>query len=160
MFDLVFGLPMHILVVHAVVVLGPLSALAAVGYAVRPGWRRVLRWPTVVGALLTGVSAFVAAESGEQLLRRVSQVRAATTDAGLLAEHVEWGDRAKLFCLAFMVLTLAVVRFVRPPEEDAPRTHPLDAVLAAVTVLAAAAATTTIVLAGHAGSQVVWSGLG
>ena len=159
MFDYIFGLPMHALVIHAVVVFVPLSALAAVGYAVRPPWRRVLRWPTAAGAVVSGASAFVAAESGEQLLRRVSAVRPSTTDFALLAEHQEWGDRAKVVCLLFMVVTLALVWFVRPPEEQSPRTRPIDTVLSVLAVVAAAAATATVVLAGHAGSAAVWHGL-
>ena len=160
MFDYIFGLPMHALVIHAVVVFVPLSALAAIGYAVRPRWRRVLRWPTAAGAVVSGVSAFVAAESGEQLLRRVSVVRPGTTDFGLLAEHQQWGDRAKVVCVVFMVLTLALVWFVRPPEEQSLRARPIDAVLSVLVVVSAAAATATVVLAGHAGSAAVWHGLG
>ncbi len=159
MFDYIFGLPMHALVIHAVVVFVPLTSLAAVGYAVRPGWRRVLRWPTVVGAVISGGSAFVAAESGEQLLRRVSAVRASTTDFGLLAQHQEWGDRARTVCLVFMVLALALVWFARPPGEQAPGPRALDTALSVLVVVAAAAATTTVVLAGHAGSAAVWHGL-
>ncbi|WP_323100051.1 DUF2231 domain-containing protein [Intrasporangium sp. YIM S08009] len=160
MFDYIFGLPMHALVIHAVVVFVPLSALAAVGYAVRPRWRRVLRWPTAVGAVISGGSAFVAAESGEQLLRRVSAVRPGTTDFALLAQHQTWGDRAKVVGFLFMVLTLALVWFVRPPEEQSTRSRPIDTVLSVLAVVAAAAATTTVVLAGHAGSAAVWHGLG
>ena len=37
MFDLINGLPVHTLVVHAVVVLVPLTALGTIALAVRPG---------------------------------------------------------------------------------------------------------------------------
>jgi len=158
-FDYIFGLPMHALVIHAVVVLVPLSTLCAIAYVVRPAWRRLLRWPTAAGAVISGVSAFVAAESGEALQRRVSQARAGTTDFVLLGQHVEWGDRARVACLVFMVLTLVGLWFVRPPEERSPGGHALGVVLEAVVVLSAAAALVTVVLAGHAGSQVVWKGL-
>ena len=40
MFDLINGLPVHPLVVHAVVVLLPLAALGTIALAVRPAWRR------------------------------------------------------------------------------------------------------------------------
>lgn len=159
MFDYILGLPMHALVIHAVVVLVPLSSLLAIGYVARPDWRRVLRWPTAAGALISGVTAFVAAESGEALQRRVSQVRASTTDFELLSRHTTWGDRAKLLCLVFMVLTLVALWFVRPPEEESPRGHAFDVLIGTLVVLAAVAATTTVAIAGHAGSQVVWNGL-
>lgn len=159
MFDYILGLPMHALVIHAVVVLVPLSGLLAIGYVARPDWRRVLRWPTAAGALISGVTAFVAAESGEALQRRVSQVRASTTDFELLSRHTAWGDRAKLLCLVFMVLTLVALWFVRPPEEESPRGHAFDVLIGTLVVLAAVAAITTVAIAGHAGSQVVWNGL-
>jgi len=158
-FDYIFGLPMHALVIHAVVVLVPLSALCAIAYVVRPGWRRVLRWPTAAGAVISGVSAFVAAESGEALQRRVMQVRASTTDVDLLSNHTAWGDRAKLICVAFMVVTLVAVWFVRPPEEEPPHGHAFDVLIGILVVLSAVAAIVTVVLAGHAGSLVVWNGL-
>ncbi|GAB3070185.1 hypothetical protein GCM10027053_38330 [Intrasporangium mesophilum] len=159
MFDYIFGLPMHALAIHAVVVLVPLSALCAIAYVARPSWRTALRWPTAVGALVSGVSAFVAAESGEQLLVRVSATRARTTDFDLVQQHVDWGDRAKLFCLLFMVLTLAAVWFVRPPEQETPRSRPFEVLLSILVTLGALTAITTVVLAGHAGAEAVWSGL-
>ncbi len=55
-FDYIFGLPMHPLIIHAVVVLVPLSALVAIAFAVRPTWRHVLRWPLAVGGVVSGVT--------------------------------------------------------------------------------------------------------
>ena len=160
MFDYIFGLPVHALVIHAVVVLVPLSALVAIAFAVRPTWRDALRWPLVVGGLVSGVTAWVAAESGEALQRRVTQVRASTTNLDLLREHVEWGDRAKLICLLFMALSLAAAWFLRAPDDDEPRRRMLEVPLAILLVVAALAALITVVLAGHAGAQVTWAGLG
>ena len=159
MFDYIFGLPMHALVIHAVVVLVPLSALSAIAYVLRPAWRRVLRWPTAVGAVVSGVSAFVAAESGEALQRRVTTAQAGTVDLEQLRNHVDWGDRAKLLCLLFMVLTLVALWFARPPEEESPQGHAFDVLVGTLVVLSAVAAVVTVVLAGHAGSAVVWNGL-
>ena len=84
-------------------------------------------------------------------------MRASTTDFDLLREHVEWGDRAKLFCLLFMGITLLALWFARPPDEESPRGHALDVIVSTLVVLAAVAAVVTVVLAGHAGSQVVWN---
>ena len=195
MFDFVFGLPMHALVIHAVVVFVPLSALCAIAYVVRPPWRRVLRWPTAAGALISGVSAFVAAESGEKLLVRVSTTRASTTNFELLSTHTMWGDRARIVCLAFMVVALVGVYLMPLPATAAsgragagkaassptrPKTdqgHPeqaggLDTLRAAaapswvqltlgvVVVVVSLAALVVVVITGHAGSAVVWDGLG
>lgn len=72
----------------------------------------------------------------------------------------QWGDRARIAGLIFMVLVLAAVWFVRPPEQQQPRSHPLEVLLTVVVVLASVAVVTTVVVAGHAGSRVVWSSLG
>ncbi|MEW1953669.1 DUF2231 domain-containing protein [Terrabacter sp. NPDC080008] len=159
MFDYIFGLPMHALVIHAVVVFVPLAVLCSIAYVVRPTWRRTLRWPAAAGAVISGVTAFVAAESGEALQRRVLAARAATTDSQLLGEHVEWGDRAKLACFLFMVVALVGLWLLRPPGEEASRRHSLDVLVGVVVVVAALASLVTVVLAGHAGSAVVWHGL-
>lgn len=65
----------------------------------------------------------------------------------------------RLFCLLFMVLTLVALWFARPPEEESPRGHAFDVIIGTLVVLSAVAAIITVVLAGHAGSQVVWNGL-
>ncbi|MEP7333059.1 MAG: DUF2231 domain-containing protein [Terracoccus sp.] len=190
MFDFVLGLPMHALVIHAVVVLVPLSALCTVAYVARPSWRTVLVWPTAAGALISGISAFVAAESGEKLLVRVSTTRASTTNFELLANHTMWGDRAKVVCLVFMVLALAAAFLMSPPLAGPGRPRSKSATarrgsvpsraarwravalqpavqaplvqttLGVVVVVVSLAALVVVALAGHAGAQVVWDGLG
>lgn len=190
MFDFVFGLPMHALVIHAVVVLVPLSALCTIAYVSRPSWRRVLFWPTAAGALISGVSAFVAAESGEKLLVRVSTTRASTTNFELLANHTMWGDRAKVVCLVFMVLALGAAVLMSPPPADpaqagagsatasresfllraarwravalppAVQAPTVQLILGVVVAIVSLAALVVVALAGHAGAQVVWDGLG
>ena len=160
MFDYILGLPMHPLVIHAVVVLVPLSALVAIAFAVRPPWRRVLRWPMAVGGVVSGVTAFVAAESGEAFERRVVSVRQSTTDLVLLSAHTTWGDRAKIACLVFMVLAVAAAFLVRNPEVDAQPRPALEVPLLVLLVLSAVAALITVVLTGHSGARVTWNGLG
>ena len=49
MFDLINGIPLHPLVVHAVVVLLPLAVLGTIAIALRPSWR-VRYGPLVVAA--------------------------------------------------------------------------------------------------------------
>ena len=72
MFDVIAGLPVHPLVVHAVVVLLPIMAVVTVLVAARTPWRGALRWVVVADALVL-VSAVVADQSGEALQGRLSQ---------------------------------------------------------------------------------------
>ena len=43
----VTGLPLHILVIHAAVVFGPIASLTALAYVGVPRYRDLLRWPTI-----------------------------------------------------------------------------------------------------------------
>lgn len=160
MFDYIFGLPMHVLVVHAVVVLVPLAAVVAIAFAVLPRWRAMLRWPTAIGAVLSAAAAWVAAQSGEALLVRVSQVRSATTDFDLVRTHTDAGYRVRLVATVFMVVALAASWLLTPTVRDAVGGRPFQIVVAVLLVAAALALIVTVVLAGHAGSAAVWSGLG
>lgn len=158
MFDTALGLPVHPLVIHAVVVLGPLAALTAVAYAVRPGWRALLRWPLAALAVLTGVTAVVAHASGEQLQRRVLADPALTDEqVRLVQEHASAGDLTRLACVVFAVVALAAVLWALRPGAGTP--PPLAGAAAVVLVAAAGFALVAIIRAGHTGSSSVWSQL-
>jgi hypothetical protein len=90
------GLPLHPLVVHAVVVLGPLTALCGLAYAAVPRWRWLLRWPLVAAAVGLAVAAYVAVLSGH-----------AMEDANpalhhLVEQHHEYGERLRNWSIAFV----------------------------------------------------------
>ncbi|MBB2987734.1 DUF2231 domain-containing protein [Terracoccus luteus] len=172
MFDYFLGLPMHALVLHAVVVLVPLSALVALAFAARPAWRRALRWPLVAGSLVSGVTAWVAAESGEALEKRVVVTRASSTNFELLSEHTEWGDRAEIVCAVFLVVGVVAAFLLRAPRRGADTGSGTGAAsggtatrsglqvgVAVVLAVVAVAALAAVAVAGHAGSAVVWDGL-
>ena len=111
MFDTVFGLPTHALVVHAVVVLLPLAAAAAVVVALVPAARR--RYGVVV-ALLTvaAVGAVpVATRSGERLFARKSATfgPSDTVEAGLMERHRELGGQVLPWALLLLAGVLVVV---------------------------------------------------
>jgi hypothetical protein len=59
------GLPSHVLLVHAAVVLVPLLALGAVVYALVPRLRPQLYWPVVVLAVAAPLAALFAKVSGD-----------------------------------------------------------------------------------------------
>ena len=160
MFDYIFGLPMHVLVIHGIVVLVPLVAIVAIAFAVLPRWRPILRWPAAIGAVLSAIGAWVAAQSGEALLVRVSQVRSTTTDFDLVNGHVDAGYRVRLVATIFMLVVLVASWLLKEPAREDVTPRPLQALLAVLVVAASLALIVTVVLAGHAGSAAVWSDLG
>ena len=99
MFDSFNGLPVHPLVVHAVVVLLPLAVLGTIAIVVRPRWRAAYG-PLVVGAALVSTALIpVATSSGEALEHQV----------GNPGDHAEMGDQLIWFAIPLLVLSAAVV---------------------------------------------------
>lgn len=175
MFDKIAGLPVHILIIHVVVVLGPIAALMAIAFAVRPVWRARLRMPLSVLAVLTGLAGLIAGESGEALERRVTAADGGDAAAmATLHAHTEAGDVAKVVCLAFMVLTLALIwTLLRPASlpraaaadegSEARGARPAAAqgplALVAAVVLAAMSLGTlySVTVTGHTGAKAAWA---
>lgn len=95
MFDTIFGLPVHALVVHAVVILVPLGAVGGVLVALVPALTR--RYASLVALVtLAAVPAvFVAQQSGPLLEDRVKATlgagAASAREADLLEQHTALG---------------------------------------------------------------------
>jgi hypothetical protein len=143
-FDTTFGLPVHALVIHAVVVLLPLAALGVVLMAAVPRWRPALRWPTLAFAVISVASIPVATRSGRALERRIGS-------SELIETHAQLGDTMVWFGLAMLVLTAAFVFADRARQRGA-----VVAGLAVLAVLASGAATVQVIRTGHAGTTAVW----
>ncbi|WP_344741624.1 DUF2231 domain-containing protein, partial [Pseudonocardia halophobica] len=97
----VAGLPAHILLVHAVVVLVPLTALLLVVESLWPAARRRLAWPVAALAVLTLVSVPLATEAGEWLEHRIASTP-------LLRTHAELGDTMLPWAAGLAVVAVLV----------------------------------------------------
>ena len=156
MFDLVNGLPLHPLVVHAVVVLLPLAALGTLAIAVRPAWRARYGVLVVACAALAVVFIPIATSSGEALEERVG-------DPGL---HAELGDQLLWFALPLLVLAAGLVWLDRRGAATSPSRSEggvtwgaASTALRVVTVLAvlsAAAASVQVYRVGDSGARAAW----
>ncbi len=147
MFDLINGIPLHPLVVHAVVVLLPLATLGTIAIAVRPSWR-LPYGPLVIGcALLATVLCPVATSSGEALENRVG-------DPGA---HAALGDQLVWFALALLVLSALLVFLHRRSEASgAASTGRAIQVVAVLSVIAALASTVQVYRVGDSGARAAW----
>ncbi len=146
MFDTITGLPVHPLVVHAVVVLLPLACVATAAVAVRASWRRFA--PAVAalnGAVL--LATFAAKQSGENLERRIAQF---SVPPGL-DDHTQWGSRLFLLALALFIGAL-VVWFVHSRGGMGT----LGRVVGVLAVIGALATIGVTVYVGHTGASAVW----
>ncbi|MGI8987809.1 MAG: DUF2231 domain-containing protein [Nocardioidaceae bacterium] len=102
MFDTINGLPLHPLVVHAAVVLIPLSGVLGVLYAV-PRTRAWARWALPVVSVLALGSAFVATQSGQALQGALGfdGANSESTAAVLVERHSELGSQLLLIMVAY-----------------------------------------------------------
>lgn len=154
-FDTVFDLPVHILVVHAVVVLGPLAALSALVYAAWPATRRYLGWPLLAVAALATASAYVATESGDELEDRLSADPTVSMEEFARIEvHTDLGDAAYTALLVLLGVVAVCVLWALAPRRKVPA--PVRVVAAVALAGVALWAGYAVVRAGHSGSEAVW----
>ena len=156
MFETVNGLPLHPLIVHAVVVLGPLSALGAIVYAFVPRWRSWLRWLVFLAALVVAGAAYAAKQSGLFLEPLVTQGRPAVGD---LARHIMWANRLVLVIYGWLAL-VTVICLILPAALRNREKFPTAAnvVGGILLVLGGCVLTYFVVVTGDAASHAVWGG--
>ncbi|MCX5043477.1 hypothetical protein OG921_09885 [Aldersonia sp. NBC_00410] len=143
------GLPAHVLLVHFIVVLAPLTAILVVLCSVWPAARRRLVWPTLVLAVVTTVLTPLTTDAGEWLEKHTGRSAAIHT-------HTALGDTMIYFSLALLVAALAVTAIHLRERQKGPS----RALTLIVAVLALAVATGTIVQVyriGESGSRATWS---
>ncbi|GAA3393205.1 hypothetical protein [Cryptosporangium minutisporangium] len=180
MFERVFDLPAHPLVVHAAVVLVPIAVLAAFAYVLVPRLRSKVGWVLVLSAVSGAGASVVAAETGDRLARYLG----VTPD---VEEHGGFGldTRNMAVLLAVVAVVLVIVERVRTsraqtPVHDQydqrdqwsmvgeqPRSSSGSTVLTVVSVVLSVAllatavgAAVSVVRAGDTGARMTWSGRG
>lgn len=148
MFDLVNGLPVHPLVVHAVVVLLPLAVLGTIAIAAKPAWRATYGWLVVGIAAVATVLVPVATSSGEALEERVG-------DPG---EHAELGDQLIWFAIALLLFSFLMVYLDHRKAAGKPAVGPsaLPTVVTVLAVVAALATTVQVYRVGDSGARAAW----
>src|SRR5262245_20255822 len=99
MFDTVNGLPLHPLVVHAIVVLLPIAAVGTIVIALAPRWRRRYGWIVVAAAAVSTALIPVDTQSGEALEQRV----------GNPGEHAEVGGQLIWFAIPLLIMSAALM---------------------------------------------------
>lgn len=163
----VVGLPAHILLVHAVVVLVPLTALLLVVESLWPAARRRLAWPVAGLAVLTLVSVPLATEAGEWLEHRIAPTP-------LVRTHAELGDTMLPWAVGLAVVAVLVAALHQwsrraerrvaetgsgaDPAARRPRGGLLTATLAVVAVVVAAGSVVTVYRVGDSGARAAWTG--
>ena len=170
MFDEILGLPAHPLMVHAPVVLIPLTVLTAVVYGLVPPLRQRLGLLLVLFALAGAGTAYAATQSGARFAEKLGGV------TPVIAEHRDFGDmlRNLALLLALVALLLVVVdrarhrrRRLQFADDGSPHTYATarsgGMLLGVVSVIltlgllgVAGTAGYYVYQAGHSGAKMVW----
>lgn len=145
--DSIAGLPLHPLIVHAAVVLVPLTAVGAILMALWPRFSRRFGVLIVIVGVIGALSAWLARVTGGTLAETVT----------VTAEHSEWGHRMPLAAIGLAVLTLVFWLFDRGIPGNRSRPWWLI-VLAVILVIAAILTVYLTVATGHSGAEAVWEG--
>lgn len=146
--DLVMGLPLHPLVVHAAVVLVPLVALAALAMSYWPSFSIKYGKPILILAVVAQLSLFIAKASGEPFEERLGKE---------VERHADLGEIAPLTFIPLLILL-----FIRWRMDRSGATAGSAKVRRLVSVLLALAAVLALVfiyLTGHSGAESVWGWL-
>ncbi|MDQ0613488.1 putative membrane protein [Microbacterium sp. W4I4] len=145
------GLPLHPLLVHATVVLTPLTAIALAVAALWPSARRRLGLALPIAALVVAVLAPLTVIAGESLADTVGRVPD-------IARHEALGLMLLPWAIALLPASVLVWWVGRPTESPRPRWAKI--VIAAVAVVVAVVTLVLVVLVGDAGARAVWGGIG
>jgi hypothetical protein len=164
---LINGLPAHVLLIHLVVVLVPVSALVLVAQA----WSRpIRRWAGIGGPLLclgALVMVPITTQAGKWLRDHINPELAASAP---VRRHVQLGNGLLPWVIAMFVLSVAVfvlgrtTREAQEPVVLAPSAGTAGAmiivqiVVAVLATLAAVGAVVQTVRIGDSGAQAVWKG--
>lgn len=175
------GLPAHVLLVHAVVVLVPLTAVLVILVAFWPAARRRLSLPTAMLAGLALVAVPITTEAGDWLEHHVARTP-------LLQVHTRLGDTMLPWVIGLFLVAaaLAVRELLRARAQapsatvtplahgpgtthapratpswgraDAPGGRPVTVALAVLALIAAVGSTVVVYRIGDSGARAAWTG--
>lgn len=170
-----FGLPTHILLLHIVVVLLPIAAIATFLVALSSRFRH--RWgvATLCATFLVTLFVPLTSQAGESLAARLP-------DDEVIARHADIGNQLVIWAAAFGLCLFAAVaidlirraaapaddlsaaetwstRHLPPRWRQATPTWTASAfrVAQVLALVTAVGVTVMVILAGHTGAQAVWS---
>jgi hypothetical protein len=146
------GLPAHVLLVHLIVVLAPLTAVLAILCAVWPAARRRLVWLVLALALVVMVVTPLTTEAGEWLQQRIGASPA-------LATHAELGDTMLYFSIALLVAAVLLAALHWRESRGATVNTVVAVVIAALVLIASVATTVQVYRIGDSGARAAWAGL-
>ncbi|HUO40759.1 MAG TPA: DUF2231 domain-containing protein [Mycobacterium sp.] len=146
------GLPAHVLFVHFLVVLVPLTALLEIVCGLWPAVRSRLVWLVLVLAVVTTALTPITTNAGEWLYDRQRE------HSPILVKHADLGGWMIYFSAALLVVAILLAALHIAATRSGTR-RPVAAVLVAVLALGVGIASMIQVYrVGDAGARSVWGG--
>ena len=160
------GLPAHVLLVHAVVVLVPATAVLLVLVACWPAARRRLVPLTAVVALIALAAVPLTTEAGEWLEHRLPRSQAIETHTHLGDGMLPWAIGLAVVALAFVARDLVAHRRRATGVDDPapassaalPGGAAVSVVLLVLAVVVGAGSVVTVYRIGDSGARAAWTG--
>jgi uncharacterized membrane protein len=151
------GLPLHPLLVHAVVVLVPLLVIGALAYVLFPRLRRRLAWVVALLALAAPLAAVAADLSGDAFRSRLIKRKLVSADIlTKINQHESYGQKLVFATIALGVLTLLVAYLTTRRSARVPAWG--STVLNVAMVAVALVCAFYVFQTGDTGAKAVWTG--
>ena len=144
------GLPAHVLLVHALVVLVPLTALLEILCALWPAARRRLVWLVLTFAAVTTGLTPITASAGGWLYEQEHHHR------DILNTHADRGSQLIYFSIALLVVAVLLALLHRREGRATQPGSVVRVLVAVVAIVAGVASIVQVVRIGDSGAQSVW----
>jgi hypothetical protein len=146
----VFGLPTHVLLLHAAVASIPLLCLTTIAVAVRPSWRRRFGLVNAIFSVLVVALTYATDLAGQALYNH------ATYLDKIAAQHRSLGLTLVWFVLAVTVFSVALVVADRFGYAE---NHAAMVAISALAIAASAVCIVQVIRVGDSGARAVWGGI-
>jgi len=146
----VFGLPTHVLLLHAAVAGIPLMCLTTIAVAARPAWRRRFGLANAIFAVLMIGLTYATEQAGLQLFNHASYLQK------IAAQHRSLGLTLVWFVAVVALFAVALVVADRAGYAER---HVAMVTIAALAIAASAVCIVQTIRVGDSGARAVWGGI-
>lgn len=158
----VFGLPAHVLIVHAAVVFIPLAALAGIVYTLVPRSRSHIWWAVLGLGVIAPLAGWAARISGTSFRQQKIDEGASGAFLDSINRHQSFGLPTSWWATGLGVALLVTVLYAIPgPISFGAGRSPAAAVRVAAVVVTVVVSVVTlyyVIRTGDSGAHAVWGG--
>lgn len=148
---ILFGMPAHALLIHAIVVLAPLLAALEILCALWPAARRRFVWLNLALAVAVGVLTPMTIQAGEWLFDQQP------APSAILKTHQERGEWMIYLAVALLVVAIVQAFQHRSESRSSQPRRMLTVIAAVLAIVVGVGSTVGVVLIGDTGARSVWS---